>query len=166
MTRWWMVVGVLLAIGVAAVADTVYLKTGQVVTGELCGVSGYSVSVCVGGRFYASFPLADVIRVELDFGANPEPRVKEADWRRAMSQAQRELSACRSARYGLILGGLAFIGGGYWLGSLGYEAGNLIAALGAVGATLGLIAPPPSCSLQVARVKVLTRIGLDHDWLY
>lgn len=166
MVRRWMVVCVLLMIGMPATADTLYLKNGQAVTGELCGVTSYSVSLCVRGSFYASFPLTEVVRVELDFGANPDPRVKEGDWRRAMSRAQRELTSCRSARYGLILGGLAFVGGGYWLGLQGYEAGDLIVALGAVGAALGVIAPNPSCPVQEARVKLLARIGLAHDWLY
>jgi hypothetical protein len=161
-----MVVCALVMIGVAAAADTLYLNDGRVLVGELCGVTAYSVTFCVAGDVPRSFLLTEILRVELDFGANPNLRVAEADWRRAMSRARRELTSCRSARYGLILGGLAFMGGGYWLGLQGYEAGNLLIALGAVGAALGVIAPTPACLVQEARVKPLARIGLAHDWLY
>jgi len=165
MARWWMVVCALLAIGAVTAADTLHLKDGRTLIGELCGVTAYSALFCVQGMV-SSFLLTDVARVELDFGANPDPRVTQAAWRRAMSRAQRELTACRSVRFGLILGGLAFMAGGHWLGLEGYEAGNLVVALGAVGTALGLIAPTPPCLVQEARVKVLARIGLDHGWLY
>jgi len=163
--RWmWAVLAVL--VGVTACADTLHLKTGQKVSGELCGVTADSVAWCTVGGLQAKFPLADVARIE--FGVDPTvvPRVSEAEWRKAIGRAQRELVSCRSARYGLILGGLAFVGGGYWLGIQGYEAGNFIIALGAVAAGLGVIAPNPRCPVQEERVKNLTRIGLDHGWLY
>ncbi len=166
MVRWWLVLLLLALAAIPAAADTLYLRDGRTVDGELCGVTAYSVSFCVRGNFYASFLLTEVARVELDFETNPAPRVRETDWRKAMSRAQRELTSCRSARYGLILGGLAFVAGGHWLRLQGYEAGDLIAALGAVGAALGVIARNPACPVQEARVKILTWIGLAHGWLY
>lgn len=167
MTRqWWLLSGLVLMVSVSACADTLHLKGGQKVTGELCGVTAGSLQWCATGGIQASFPLTDVARVE--FSADPVvvPRVSEAEWRKAMGSAQRELTSCRSARYGLILGGLAFVGGGYWLGLQGYEAGNLVIALGVVAVGLGAIAPNPRCPSSEAKVKTLVRIGLDHGWLY
>jgi len=163
--RWWLWVLVLL-VGVAAHADTLYLTNGRQLPGELCGVTAGSVQWCAISGVQASFPLTDVVRVE--FGADPTlvPRVTEAEWRRAMGSAQRQLTSCRSARTGLILGGLVFIGGGYWLGLEGHTAGNFIMAIGTVAAGLGVIAPNPRCPVQEDRARVLARIGLDHGWMY
>ncbi len=166
MTRRWWLWGCALLVGVSACADTLHLKSGQSVAGELCGVTAGSVKWCATGGIQASFPLTDVVRVEFSTDPVVVPRVSEAEWRKAMGSAQRELTSCRSARYGLILGGLAFVGGGYWLGLQGYEAGNLVIALGAVAAGLGVIAPNPRCPTQEGKVRTLVRIGLDHGWLY
>lgn len=163
--RWWLWV-VLILVGVSACADTLHLKGGQTVAGELCGVTADAVVWCAGGGLQVRFPLGDVLRVEFSGEPTVVPRVTEAEWRKAMGRTQRELISCRSARYGLLLGGLAFVAGGYWLGLRGYEAGNLIMALGAVSAGLGVIAPNPRCPGVEERVKILTRIGLDHGWLY
>lgn len=166
MTRRWWLWGFVLMVGVSACADTLHLKSGRALVGELCGVTADAVLWCAVGGMKASFALTDVARVE--FTADPvvAPRVSQPEWRKAMGSAQRELTSCRSARYGLILGGLAFVGGGYWLGLQGYEAGNLVIALGAVAAGLGVIAPNPRCLSQEDRVRTLVRIGLDHGWLY
>lgn len=163
--RWWIVVLVLVG-GATACADTLYLKSGQKISGELCGVTPDAVAWCAAGGLQVKFPLADVARVE--FSADPTlvPRVTEAEWRKAMGRAQRDLVSCRTARAGLILGGLAFVAGGYWLGLQGQETGNVVIALGVVATGLGVIAANPRCPAQEERVKVLTRIGLDHGWLY
>ncbi|HRS13627.1 MAG TPA: hypothetical protein P5259_01310 [Candidatus Bipolaricaulis sp.] len=166
MTRRWLVWGLVLLVGATACADTLHLKSGQKVGGELCGVTADSVAWCATGGLQVRFPLGDVARVEFSVDPLVSPRLEEREWRAAMRSAQRELTSCRSARYGLILGGLTFVGGGYWLGIQGYEAGNVIIALGAVAAGLGVIAPSPRCPLLEERVKTLTRIGLDHGWLY
>lgn len=166
MTRRWIVWVFVLLAGVVAHADTLVLKSGERVTGELCGVTPDAVVWCAAGGVRVVFPLGEVARVE--FAADPTvaPRVSEADWRTAMGRAWRQLASCRSARQGLILGGLAFVAGGYWLSSQGYEAGNIIVALGAVATGLGVIAPNPRCPGPEERVKALVRIGLDHGWLY
>lgn len=166
MNRWWVVWVFVLLVGGSAFADALHLKTGQVVPGELCGVTAGSIHWCPGEGLPLSFPLLDVARVEFSEDPIASPRVAEGEWRKAMRQAQRQLTSCRNARYGLILGGLAFVGGGYWLGVQGYEAGNFLIALGTVAAGLGVITPTPRCASQEERVKVLARIGLDHGWLY
>jgi len=163
--RWWLWV-VLFLVSVSACADTLYLKSGQKVAGELCGVTADSVVWCAVGGLKVQFPLGDVARVEFSVDPGAVPRVTESAWRKAMGRAQRELVSCRSARYGLVLGGLVFVAGGYWLGLQGSEAGNVIMALGAVAAGLGVIAPNPRCPGVEERVKALARIGLDHGWLY
>jgi len=164
--RWWLLWGLVLVVGVSACADILHLKDGQRVTGELHGVTASSLQWRGPGGIPMSFPLTDVARVEFSVDPVVVPRVSEAEWRKAMGSAQRELTSCRSARYGLILGGLAFVGGGYWLGLRGYEAGNLVIALGVVAAGLGVIAPTPRCPWPEERVKALVRIGLDHGWLF
>lgn len=166
MTRRWMPWVVVLVVGVAACADTLYLKTGQSMAGQLCGVTGEAVVWCAAGGIRIKVPLEDVVRVEFSVDPMVSPRLAEREWRKAMGRAQRELISCRAARYGLILGGLAFVAGGYWLGVQGYEAGGVLLALGTVAAGLGLISPSPRCPLPESRVKTLTRIGLDHGWLY
>ncbi len=166
MTRSWMLLACVVLMGVSACADTLHLKTGQKVLGELCGVTATSVQWCAVGGIQVAFPLADVARVEFTADPTVTPRVAEANWRKAVGRAHRELVSCRSARYGLIFGGLAFVGGGHWLGSQGHEAGNLLVALGIVATGLGVIAPNPRCPAQEEKVKTLVRIGLDHGWLY
>ncbi|HEU67812.1 MAG TPA: hypothetical protein ENN53_01065 [Candidatus Acetothermia bacterium] len=161
-----MVWAFVLLIGASAFADTLHLKTGQTVAGELCGVTASSIQWCAGEGLPLSFALLDVARVEFDGDPIASPRLTVGEWKKAMGQAQRELTSCRTARLGLILGGLAFVGGGYWLGQQGHEAGNFLIALGTVAAGLGVIATNPRCPAQEERVKVLVRIGLDHGWLY
>ncbi|GAB4304832.1 MAG: hypothetical protein Kow0097_02380 [Candidatus Bipolaricaulota bacterium] len=162
----WVVWAFVLLMGVSTFADTLHLESGQTVEGELCGVTASSIQWCAGEGLALSFALVDVARVEFAGDPMASPRVAEGDWRKAMGQAQRALTSCRTARFGLILGGLAFVGGGYWLGVQGHDAGRFLIALGTVAAGLGVIAANPRCPTQEERVKVLVRIGLDHGWLY
>lgn len=167
MMRWCLVGVLILVAGVSVLADTLHLKDGRALAGELTGVTATALSFRLAGGNLASFPLAEVARVEIDWGANPNPRLKRADWQKAIAKAQRELLSCRRARQGLVLGGLLFVGGGAWLTHQGFETfGGVISALGAVATALGIITPTPACPVQEARVKVLARIGLDHDWFY
>ncbi|MCX7749975.1 MAG: hypothetical protein N2320_00080 [Candidatus Bipolaricaulota bacterium] len=166
MTRRWWIGALLVLVGVSAWADTLYLKSGQKIAGELCGVTADAVAWCAAGGLKVTFLLSDVARVEFSTDPTLVPRLTEAEWRKAMGRAQRELVSCRTARAGLILGGLAFVAGGYWLGVQGHATGNVILALGTVAAGLGVVAANPRCPAQEERVKVLTRIGLDHGWLY
>lgn len=166
MRRWWLVVGAGLLVGATACADTLHLKSGQRVAGELCGVTADSVKWCATGGLQVSVPLTEVARVEFSIDPVVVPRLTEAEWRRALGRAQRELTSCRTARYGLILGGLAFMGGGYWLGLQGHEVGSVVIALGVVATGLGVVAANPRCPAPEERVKTLIRIGLDHGWLY
>ena len=78
------------------------------------------------------------------------------------------LSLCESqAKQGTIVGGLLFIVGGYWLGSQGHGPfGDLVMGLGAVVTLLGVTSPQPTCDQALHRVEILTRIGLEHGWVY
>lgn len=159
------VLAMALALGSNALADTLVLTDGEVLQGKLTGLTSTEL-VFLTSQGALSFPLAEVGRVEIDWAEDPKPRVEKATWERALAKAQRDLTSCRYVRQGLVLGGLAFVAGGYWLGSLGYGApAQLISGLGAIGTMLGLISPAPSCEVQAARLRLLLQIGLDHNWL-
>ncbi|MCR4391378.1 MAG: hypothetical protein NUV94_01040 [Candidatus Acetothermia bacterium] len=166
MVRWGLIVVFLVLAGLPAMADTLHFKDGRALSGELAGIGDAGLVFRVDG-VSTVYPFAAVARVDIDWQGNPEPRLTKAKWQRAMAKAQRALFACRSARYGLMLGGFLFMGGGYWLSLEGYGPfGNLLTALGAVATVLGVVAPPSECPAQEAQVKLLARIGLDHDWVY
>lgn len=165
-------IGILVAVLVAllagaAVADTVTLVDGSRMEGKLTGVDAYHLYFTTAAAGERGVPLSHVRAVEIDWQADPEPRIGQDEWLSAISKVRRELTSCRSAKSGVVLGGLLFIGGGYWLGTLGYgEFGQLLMGLGAIGTLLGVVAPTPTCDLPLHRVELLTRIGLEHGWIY
>lgn len=166
MVRWGLIVVVLVLAGLPAMADTLHFKDGRALSGELAGIADGGLVFRVDG-VGTVYPFAAVAQVDIDWEGKPEPRVTKAEWQRAMAKAQRALFACRSARYGVTLGGFLFIGGGYWLTLEGYAPfGNLVTAIGTVATMLGIVSPTPNCPAQEAQVKLLARIGLDHDWVY
>ena len=149
-------------LGFAALADTLVLLDGTVLEGRVEGVSSTAL------RFSgAQIPLEKISRVTLDLAADPKPRVRRADWSRALGQVQRELWNCRNLRQGMVLAGLLFIGFGQWLNAVGYEpAGHLVSLLGALGMLWGLSMPQPGCEIPAARLRTLLYLGLEHGWLY
>ncbi|MFN3346707.1 MAG: hypothetical protein ACK42E_02720 [Candidatus Bipolaricaulaceae bacterium] len=153
-------------LGVAALADTLVLSDGTVWTGRVQGLTSTQLGFLVGGEM-RWVPLEAVYRLSLDLARDPKPRVDSRLWSRVFGQAQRELWNCRYFREGLVLAGLAFLGAGQWLASLGYSPfGELLTALGALGLLYGLGAPRPDCSVPAARLRTLLYLGLEHGWLY
>jgi len=156
----------ILACASSARADTLYLRDGRALSGELTEVTAKAVVFRLATGTKVAYPLGEVTRVDIDFFQNPSPRVKKGDWQKAVAAVQRELNSCRWARQGLFLGGLVFLGSGAWLVEQGQASlGGVISALGLMASALGVIAPTPTCPGPEAKMKVLVRIGLDHDWL-
>jgi hypothetical protein len=150
-----------------ALADTVTLIDGSQLQGKLTGVDAYHIYFAGEAGGEGAIPLAHVRTIVIDWQADPEPRLGQEEWLAAIAKARRELQGCRTAKSGIFLGGLVFIGGGYWLGTLGYgEFGQLIMSLGAIATLLGAVAPAPTCDPPLHRVEILTRIGLEHGWIY
>jgi len=153
-------------LGFAALADTLVLVDGTVLEGRVEGVSSTALRFS-GATGLLQIPLEKISRVTLDLAADPKPRVRRADWSRALGQVQRELWNCRNLRQGMVLAGLLFIGFGQWLNALGYEpAGHLVSLLGALGMLWGLSMPQPGCEIPAARLRTLLYLGLEHGWLY
>lgn len=160
-------VGVVCLVGMLGLCDTLYLADGTRMNGELTWVTAHELGFAPPEGPEKAIPLARVKTIELDWETNPEPRIALDEWLAAISKARRELEGCRAGKSGLVIGGLLFIGGGYWLGTQGYGTfGDLIIGLGAVATLFGIVAPPPSCGPILHRVEILTRIGLEHGWIY
>ncbi len=152
--------------GLVGWADTLVRTDGTVLEGRLSGVTATTLSFSTPGGVW-TFPLEEVSRISLDFGADPKPRLEQRAWSRALGQVQREFWTCRYMRHGLVLAGLAFIGFGQWLSSLGYGVfGNMLTALGGLSILWGLSMPQPGCEVPAARLRTLLYIGLEHGWLY
>lgn len=152
--------------GLLGLADTLVLTDGTVLEGRLSGVTATALSFSTSGGVL-TFPLERVSRISLDFEADPKPRLAERTWSRALGQVQREFWTCRYMRQGLVVAGLAFIGFGQWLNSLGYGVfGNMLTALGGLSILWGLSMPQPGCEVLAARLRALLYIGLEHGWLY
>ncbi|MCD5409032.1 hypothetical protein LR090_07470 [Candidatus Bipolaricaulota bacterium] len=154
-------------VAVGAAADTLILTDGSQLQGELVGVDEFYLYFTTSDGVEGAVAISHVRSITLDWTANPEPRIGEGEWLSAMAKARHALEGCRSAKWGVVLGGLVFIGGGWWLGNLGYgEFGELLMGLGAVATLLGVVAPSPTCAAPLHRVAILTRIGLEHGWIY
>jgi len=157
----------LLLTGGVALADTLLMADGTTVQGELVGLDAFHLYFAPEGGGKKGVPLSQVRSISLDWEANPEPRVSHDEWLSAISKARLELANCRRAKQGTIVGGLLFIAGGYWLGSQGHGPfGDLIMGLGAVVTLLGVASPQPTCDQPLHRVEILTKIGLEHGWVY
>ncbi len=158
---------IVLVVSVLGWGDTLTLKDGRVLSGRLTGLTATTLAFRLPTGTQLILPLREVARLEMDWVADPTPRVKKADWQRAVDRAQRAFFSCRWSRQGLILGGILFMAGGFWLTEQGYgPLGGVVSALGAMSAVLGIITPAPPCAELEAQLKLLVRIGLDHDWLY
>lgn len=161
-----LILPLLLSCGVAF-ADTLFLTDGTAIQGELVGVDAFKVRFVPEAGGERAVPLSRVRSVEIDWEGDPEPRVSYEEWVSAMAEARLKLTGCRRAKQGTVVGGLLFIAGGYWLAGQGQEAfGNLVMGLGAVVTLLGVASPQPACAEPLHRVEILTRIGLDHGWIY
>lgn len=158
---------VLILVGSWGLADTVTLIDGSQLEGKLTGVDAYYIYFTSEAGTEGAISLSHVRSLVIDWQADPEPRLGQEEWLSAIAKARRELASCRSAKSGVVLGGLLFIGGGWWLGNLGYgQFGELLMGLGAVATLLGAVAPNPACGTPLHRVEILTRIGLEHGWIY
>ncbi len=147
-------------------ADTLVLSEGAVLTGRLTGITSADLSFATAAGT-VRIPLEKVNRIALDFGADPQPRLEEQAWSRALGQVQREFFNCRYLRHGLVVAGLALIGFGQWLNFLGHNMfGNMLTAFGGIGILWGLSMPKPACEVPAARLRTLLWIGLEHGWLY
>lgn len=157
----------LLLTGGIALADTLFMTDGTTIQGELVGLDAFHIYFAPEGGGEKGVPISQVRSISLDLQANPEPRVSYDEWLSAISQTRLKLTNCRRAKQGTIVGGLLFIAGGYWLGSQGHgQFGSLVMGLGAVVTLLGVTSPQPTCDQALHRVEILTRIGLDHGWIY
>jgi len=157
----------LLLTGGVVLADTLFMTDGTAVHGELVGLDASHIYFTPEGGVERRVFLSQVRSISLDWGANPEPRVSHDEWLSAVSKTRLELTNCRRAKQGTIVGGLLFIAGGYWLGSQGHGPfGDLVMGLGAVVTLLGVTSPQPTCDQALHRVEILTRIGLEHGWIY
>lgn len=167
MRKGFAVLAFLTAVAAAAAADTLVLTDGSQLQGELVGVDEFYLYFMTSAGVEGAVAISQVRSITLDWTADPEPRIGEGEWLSAIATARRDLEGCRTAKWGVALGGLLFIGGGWWLGNLGYgEFGELLMGLGAVATLLGVVAPPPTCAAPLHRVEILTRIGLEHGWIY
>ena len=157
----------LTAVVVVAAADTLVLTDGSQLQGKLVGVNEFYLYFTGSDGVEGVVPIYHVRSITLDWTTDPEPRIGEGEWLSAIAKARHDLEGCRTAKWGVVLGGLLFIGGGWWLGNLGYgEFGELLMGLGAVATLLGVVAPPPTCASPLHRVEILARIGLEHGWIY
>ncbi|MGC9530007.1 MAG: hypothetical protein ACP5G2_05235 [Candidatus Bipolaricaulaceae bacterium] len=157
----------ILAVAGSALADTVYLADGSVLEGSVIGVTAYTLTFRPTGDRARQVALLRVVRLEVAPPAGGEVPLAKEEWIPAMAQARRELGACRASKAGVLMGGLAFLAGGYWLQVQGHTPfGQLVTGIGAVATVLGLVSPAPSCSSALHRVEVLTRLGLAYDWVY
>lgn len=148
-------------------ADTLILADGTAFVGELVGVDAEELYFLTQEGVELAVAWDRAREVEIDWGLNPEPRLEYAEWLSAIRVARRELSRCRRSKQGLVLGGLLFMAGGWWLTTQNYGLfGELLIGLGAVAGLLGISSPAPSCPPLLHRVALLTEIGLEHGWFY
>lgn len=167
MRFFWPIIGLALAVGAGAWADTLILSDGTSLLGELTGVGIERVYFRTWQGQELTLAWERVGQLVIDWEENPEPRLDYEEWLSAIEPVRKELYQCRRSKQGITLGGLLFIAGGWWLITQGHDLfGQLLVGWGAVATLLGIAAPKPACPTLLHRAALLTQIGLAHGWFY